>query len=86
MTTQHTTTLATRHRPRVAIQYTTTLAIGYRAACGNTVHYHAGNTVHKPHVAIQYPTTLAISAACGNRYPPLTLAEGADARQEIPGG
>ena len=26
------------------------------------------------------------SAACGNRYPPLTLAEGADARQEIPGG
>ena len=29
--------------PRVAIQYTTTLAIRHRAACGNTVHHHAGN-------------------------------------------
>ena len=29
--------------PRVAIQYTTTLAIMNRAACGNIVHHHAGN-------------------------------------------
>ena len=50
-----------------------TLAIS--AACGK----HAGNSAACDKHA-------GNSAVCGNRYPPLTLAEEADARQEIPRG
>ena len=88
--------------PRVAIHagnqcrlWQPTLAIS--AACGKPrwqlmprVANHAGNQcrVWQPTLAISAACGkhAGNSAACGNRYPPLMLAEGADARQEIPEG
>ena len=63
-----------------------TLAIS--AACGSPRWQTNTGRVWQPTLAISAACGkhAGNSAACGNRYPPLTLAEGADARQEIPGG